>query len=203
MIYSSVSLKNLLDEVGRDATKNILSNFSCPLNLDVEQFIRQKAIPYELAGMARTYLIMAQFDTLNPIGICAIYSITTKSIYINQKMTRSARKLAFGTTYAVGNPVNAILIGQLSKNYFNNLNELISGEQIMSIIIDKIKEIDVLIPSVSVYIECEDKEQLKKYYEKFEFQYFAKSNDNLLQYIIPTKKLVDPEYIKFVLQYQK
>lgn len=38
---------------------------------------------------------------------------------------------------------------------------------IMSLIINHIKEMDVLVPSVSVYVECENKKCLKDYYEKF------------------------------------
>ena len=76
--------------------------------------MRQKAVPYEKAGMARTYLVVAKNHQTSH-GICAIYSLTTKSISISQKMNSKSRKLAFGTTYAIVNPVNAILIGQLSS----------------------------------------------------------------------------------------
>lgn len=193
MIYRTISLKDLIDKFGKQTASDALSKFSCPLNKDVEEFMRQKAVPYERAGMARTYLVVAQ-DRQTTHGICAIYSLTTKSISISQKMNSKSRKLAFGTTYAVGNPVNAILIGQLSKNYQDGNNQYISGELLMSLIIDLVRKMDVLVPSVSVYVECEDKQCLRNYYEKYGFKYFSTNRDGLLQYIIPTRKFISPEY---------
>ena len=125
MNYRTISLKVLIDEFGKKKAFELLSKFSCPLNNDVEEFVHQKAIPFERAGMARTYLVVAE-DSQTSYGICAIYSITTKSISISKEMTNSFRKTAFGTTYAVGNPVNTILIGQLAKNYQDGNDQYIT-----------------------------------------------------------------------------
>lgn len=38
--YSIISLNDMLDTLGEDSTKDILSNFSCPLNADVDFFLR-------------------------------------------------------------------------------------------------------------------------------------------------------------------
>lgn len=195
MNYRTISLKVLIDEFGKKKAFELLSKFSCPLNNDVEEFVHQKAIPFERAGMARTYLVVAE-DSQTSYGICAIYSITTKSISISKEMTNSFRKKAFGTTYAVGNPANTILIGQLAKNYQDGNDQYITGEILMSLIIDYVRKIDILVPSVSVYVECENKECLKKYYEKYGFVNFSTNKDGLLQYIVSTKKFISPEYEK-------
>ena len=42
--YALVLLSDMLDELGEDATKSILSEFSCPKNKDVETFLKKKAI---------------------------------------------------------------------------------------------------------------------------------------------------------------
>lgn len=194
MNYRTIQLRNLIKEFGKENAEKVLSNFSCPMNPDVEEFIHTKAIPFESAGMARTSLIMAQKSSLKPYRLCAIYSLTTKSIEVEKGLSRSLRKKAFGTTYAVGNPVTAILIGQLAKNYHDDNDKLITGEIIMSLISEEVNKIDMLVPSVSVWLECEDKEPLKRYYEKFGFVYFSKSEDGLLQYIMPTKKFINPEF---------
>lgn len=194
MDYETIALKDVIQEFGKKKANSVLSNFLCPLNKDVEDFIHTKAIAFENAGMAKTYLITAQNNNTN-YGICAIYSITTKSLSIDKNMDNKSRKQAFGTKYAIGNPVNAILIGQLSKNYYNDNNKYISGEIIMSLIMEHIKEMDTLVPSVSVYVECEDIPQLRNFYEQYGFTYFSTNSDGLLQYIIPTRKFIAPEYI--------
>lgn len=193
MIYRTIALRDIIDNFGKDDADKILSDFLCPLNKDVEDFMHYKAYPFEEAGMAKTYLIVAQ-DKDVVHGVCAIYSVTTKSITIDMKMKRRQRQLAFGTTYAVGNPINAILIGQLSKNYRNGNNQYITGEILMSLVMEHVKEMDVLVPSVSVYVECDDVKQLRQYYERYGFTYFSRNKDGLLQYIIPTRKFVSPEY---------
>ena len=80
-------------------------------------------------------------------------------------MPRKDREIAFGTSYAVGNPVNAILIGQLSKNYVNGNDKYITGELLMSLIMEHVKRMAVLVPSVSVYVERDDKQPLRDYYQ--------------------------------------
>lgn len=195
MIYQTIALKDIIEKFGKNDANKVLSEFFCPINSDVEMFMHFKAYPYECAGMARTYLIVA-LDHEKIYGVCAIYSVTTKSISISQQMNSKSRRIAFGTTYAVGNPVNAILIGQLSKNYKDGNDQYITGELLMSLIIDHVRKMDILVPSVSVYVECENKPELRSYYEKYGFTYFSTNEDGLLQYIIPTKKFISPEYKK-------
>ena len=51
MIYRTISLYDLLNqEIGKDKIMTILSDFSCPLNLDVEHFIHEKAYDFERVG---------------------------------------------------------------------------------------------------------------------------------------------------------
>lgn len=44
--YVQVNLNNMLKELGENRVNNILSNFSCPLNRDVEYFLHHKAIEF-------------------------------------------------------------------------------------------------------------------------------------------------------------
>lgn len=43
MFYTQISILDMMTEVGEDRCKAILSHFSCPLNYDVEDFIKNKA----------------------------------------------------------------------------------------------------------------------------------------------------------------
>lgn len=44
--YQLISLKEMLDTIGEERVKAILSNFSCPLNGDVEYFLKHRAISF-------------------------------------------------------------------------------------------------------------------------------------------------------------
>ena len=64
----------------------------------------------------------------------------------------------------------------------------------MNLVFDRIRQIDILIPSVVTYVDCEDIECLKNYYCSFGFEFFRKNtieNQELLCYAISTKKIID------------
>ena len=61
--YQEVNLKQLIETVGEDRVKAILSDFSCPQNLDVEMFIRQKAITFAQQSVASTHLVFASYQS--------------------------------------------------------------------------------------------------------------------------------------------
>lgn len=51
MIYRTISLYDLQRQnIGKDVIKNILSDFYCPLNSDVEDFVHKKAYDFERVG---------------------------------------------------------------------------------------------------------------------------------------------------------
>lgn len=55
--YGLVNLKDMIQELGEGRTKEILSEFSCPLNKDVEFFLHCKAIEFARQGIAQTQLL--------------------------------------------------------------------------------------------------------------------------------------------------
>lgn len=59
--YKIVNLMLLVDEIGEERAKALLSNFSCPLNLDVEFFLKQKAIEFAKQGLSQTHLVFASY----------------------------------------------------------------------------------------------------------------------------------------------
>ena len=42
--YEAVNILDMLNAIGEDAVKNILSDFSCPKNLEIESFVKQNAL---------------------------------------------------------------------------------------------------------------------------------------------------------------
>lgn len=51
----------MIEEIGEQKTKQLLSDFSCPQNTDVENFLKTTAIEFSKQGIASTYLIMASY----------------------------------------------------------------------------------------------------------------------------------------------
>ena len=53
------NLRDMLTELGESRTSEILSSFECPLNPDVQTFLREKAVLFSKLGYASTYLVFA------------------------------------------------------------------------------------------------------------------------------------------------
>lgn len=57
--YKVVNLKIMLEELGEERAAELLSKFSCPLNRDVETFLRKKAIEFAKQGFSQTHIVFA------------------------------------------------------------------------------------------------------------------------------------------------
>ena len=53
--YKKILLSDMIEQLGEIETKTILSDFSCPLNKDVETFLRTKAIEFAKQRIASTH----------------------------------------------------------------------------------------------------------------------------------------------------
>lgn len=126
-------------------------------------------------------------DSVNEVRNCSLK-------WIDSKLTRN-KKSFFGTTYAFGKTINTHLIGQLSKNYTNGNDKLISGDLLIELTFERIKEKNMLSPSPVIHIDCKDESKLKQFYEKMGFVYFKKNEDkDLLMYLMPMKKVKDADF---------
>jgi len=58
--YSQFNLFEILAQIGEDRTKTILADFSCPLNCDVEEFLKLKAIEFAKQKIASNRYLKKQ-----------------------------------------------------------------------------------------------------------------------------------------------
>lgn len=59
--YLGLNLSDMITQLGENEVKSILSDFSCPMNKDVEHFLWHTAIEFAKQGIASTYIIMASY----------------------------------------------------------------------------------------------------------------------------------------------
>lgn len=165
--YKIVNLKMMLEEVGEELTKKLLSNFSCPLNEDVETFLKQKAISFSMQGFSQTHLVFTSYKG-NP-ELVGYFCLANKHITVqSSKLSKSLRKRISKFSvldrnidaYCLATP----LIAQLGKNYYNNLNTLITGDELLKIACEKVSHIQMEVGGKFTYLECEDKPKLIQFY---------------------------------------
>lgn len=177
--FVQANLMDMLDVLGEEKVTAILSSFSCPLNLDVEQFLRTKAIPFARMGIAATHLVFASYQS--ETVLVGYYALANKTVAIKaralssrwrQRLNRFAQLNPETHQYLIALP----LIGQLGKNFTNGYNHLISGEALLGMACEKIRGLQLLIGGKMAYLECEDTPRLIEFYRANGFERFANRN---------------------------
>lgn len=175
-----VNLKDLLEELGEERVKDILAEFDCVYNEDVNYFLHEKAIEFTKRGFSTTYLVFLPFRG-EPV-LVGYFAIATKSIDFYKLSGFNSRYKNKITTYATydqrlkKHTLPVYLIGQLGKNYsaVDEVLSLFSGEQLLRLACDRVKFIQSLSSGRFVYLECEDTPALVKFYESNGFRVFDK-----------------------------
>lgn len=174
--YRIANLDDLLDVVGEDDAKSIFADYSCPSNSDIEDFLKHKAIEFSKQGLAKTQLVFASHQ--GQIVLVGYFALAYKTFYIRRtgaisaglrkRIKKFARVISETNCYEISAP----LIAQLGKNYNNDYNKLITGNELLKIACDKVAEGQSLFGGKVVYVECVDNHSLLSFYERNGFREF-------------------------------
>ncbi len=166
----------MVEELGEDEAKAILLNFSCPYNTDVERFLHRTAIEFARQRLSVTYLVFASYKA--ELRLIGYFTLSNKIISISQKVLSNSQRKRYGKFGIYEKDlkrylISAPLIAQLSKNYTNELNRLISGDELLKMAYDKVSEAQSLIGGRIVYLECQDTKRLVEFYTRNGFVAFG------------------------------
>jgi len=154
-------------ELGEDALKELLSEFSCIKNADVERFLKEQAIEFTKKNQSVTYLVFSNDDAT----LMGYFTLTIKPITVNaesfsntmkRKIARVSELDEKNSTYTL----SAYLIAQLGKNYSNSVNIRVTGKQLLQVALETIKELQYMAGGMVVFLEAENEEKLISFYEK-------------------------------------
>lgn len=170
--YKLVNLRLMIDALGEQRTKELLSKFSCPLNQDVETFLRAKAIEFSRQGIAQTHLVYASFKN-SPV-LAGYFSLankymTIKADVVGGKLKQRLKRFSTYNSDIKAYCLSAPLIAQLGKNYYNGADRLISGAELLDLACQKISTIQFDLGGKFAYLECEDKHKLVEFYSLYGF----------------------------------
>ncbi len=166
-------LKNDDKRLGEEKLLQLLSEFSCPLNPDVERFLKQQSIEFAKKHQAVTYLVMSLEDA----ELLGYFSITIKPLVVKAEpfSNTTKRKLARFSeinkseqTYNIA----AYLIAQLGKNYSNNVKGRITGQELLEAAIRQIQILQYQAGGMVAFAEADNKEKLLSFYESYGFKQF-------------------------------
>lgn len=162
-------IQNVLDviqEVGEEQVRTILSSFSCHANKDIQNFLHLNAIDFAKKRISITYIV---FDE-NTDAILGFFTLAHKvlnvpaegmSNTIKRRMDRYARLDKDKNSYLV----SAFLLAQLGKNYALEKEERISGKDLMGCVDSVLDEVQYRIGGGVVYLDSVDNNHLVHFYE--------------------------------------
>lgn len=162
------------EELGEGKLVQLLSEFSCPLNPDVELFLKQQSIEFVKKHQAVTYLVLSSEDAV----LLGYFSIIIKPLVVNaepfsntvkRKLARFSEINKSEQTYNLA----AYLIAQFGKNFSDNAIGRITGEELLEAAIKQTQKLQYQIGGMVAFVEAEDKEKLLSFYSRYGFKRFA------------------------------
>ena len=155
------------NELGEEELRQLLSEFSCKKNLDVERFLKEQSIEFTKKNQSVTFLVFSNQDA----ALVGYFTLAIKPISINaEKFSNTMkRKIARVSEYDAVNgtySLSAYLIAQLGKNYSNGANAKVTGKQLLHAAMTTVKELQYIAGGMVVFLEAENEEKLIHFYEK-------------------------------------
>ena len=175
--YSVINIRRYLNsdnpQLGESRLLQVLSGFSCLRNPDVERFLKKSSVEFTKKNQSVTYLV---FDISSMVLVgyftLALKPLTvrgeTVSNTVKKKLLRVSEWDEKSDTYTM----SAYLIAQLGKNFTNGADKKITGEELLALAWDKIKEIQYLGGGVVTFLEAENEEKLLSFYRDNRFSQF-------------------------------
>lgn len=187
-----ITITNILDSIatlGEDVLRGELSKFVSEKNPEIEEFIREKAIDFARRKLSITYILRDSQDGV----MLGYFTLTHKSIIINNaglsKTTQKKLRRYARFDNETGNYMaSAFLLAQFGKNYAIDNGIRITGSEMMKYVDAVLLDVQKRIGGGILYLDCEDKEKLKNFYEGENFKksgerYSENDNKKYLQYI--------------------
>lgn len=166
-------LENDDGRLGEDKLLQFLSEFYCPLNPDVERFLKKQSIEFVKKHQAVTYLVLSLEDA----ELLGYFSITIKPLVVKAQPFSNTikRKLARFSEIDEGEQtynLAAYLIAQLGKNYNDRAKGKITGKELLEAAIRQTQALQYQAGGMVAFVETENNEKLLSFYESYGFKQF-------------------------------
>ena len=160
-------------EAGEPALIRLLSGFSCPKNLDVERFLKKSAIEFTKKNQSVTYLVVSAEDVrLLGYFTLALKPLTVRGETVSNTMKRKLLRISELDEKSDTYTMSAYLIAQLGKNFSESEGKEITGEELLKLAWDKIKEIQYMGGGMVAFLEAENEQKLLSFYRVNRFSQF-------------------------------
>ncbi|MGB4590325.1 MAG: hypothetical protein WBI17_14000 [Clostridiaceae bacterium] len=181
-----------------EKTQKLISIFVCEKDLDIENFLKDKAIKFEKLGKSRTFFIFD--ENADEFKILGYFALSLQVLKIPEGMIsgNKVKKLDGLSANMRGNRITefpTILIGQLGKNEM--YSDVIEGSEVLEYCLATILEGQARLGGRIIMLECKNIPYLIKLYEKFGFSFLEKDyeENELMQMIkiLGEDEIIEPK----------
>ena len=175
--YSVINIRKYLEsnnpKLGEDDLIQILSEFSCERNSDVEKFLKNSAIEFTKKNQSVTYLLFSVEDgELLGYFTIALKPLTVRGETVSNTVKRKLLRISELDEETQTYTMSAYLIAQLGKNFANGADKRITGEELLEAAWNKIEEIQYRTGGVVTFLEANNEDKLLDFYKDNRFQKF-------------------------------
>ncbi|MCM1251496.1 MAG: GNAT family acetyltransferase [Clostridium sp.] len=166
-------LGNENPRIGEERLIQILSNFSCPKNPDVERFLKQSSIEFAKKNQSVTYLVFSteDFKLLGYFTI-ALKPLTVRGETVSNTTKKKLLRISESDKKSDTYTMSAYLIAQLGKNYTDGRNSKITGKDLIELAWMVIEEMQYMGGGMVTFLEAENAEKLLSFYHNNRFSQF-------------------------------
>ena len=174
--------------VNENDVRRLIESFRCPVNQDVEKFLQHNAMDFTRKKQSITHLICNDKAELLGYFTIALKPLTIQACKFSNTAKKRIERLAKYNTETDSYTISAYLIAQLGKNFGIPTEKRIEGPELLRWIQATIKAVQMNVGGIVEFLECENNDFLKKFYEDNRFTYFdsrianGSSSKTLLQY---------------------
>jgi pimeloyl-CoA synthetase len=168
MAYAIVPLDRFLELWSEREVNELLSEFSCSKDKDVQRYIRKKAIEHEKSQISITYLL---FDSEEIVQLVAYVTVAISSFSVDEKR---CEEVFPGKMNANRGMAQSYLIGQIGKidGYDKKIGDIVI-DHAMGIIREANKNVGCRVAR----LDCKD--ALVRYYETKGFRFLDKRDKDI------------------------
>ena len=170
MPFTSVNILDFLEDVGKETLEELFQSFSCPLNLEIEDFLRTKAVDFAVKKISMTYLVFNEDNDLLGYYTLTHKSLTIPKVSVSKTLQRKIERFSSQDIEADSYQASAFLLAQLGKNLSIDTGKGIKGIELLKCSLDILKKVQHLIGGGIVFLECEDKPKLIDFYQQNNFR---------------------------------
>ena len=179
MAFSVQSIADVIDTQGKDVVDDMIDSFSCRYNVEIDTYLRKRAIDFTRKSVTVTHLVLDE-DTGLFVGYFAlthkpvVFQSSALSGVQRKRVERFARLNSNTGAYTV----SAFLIAQIGKNYLARNGDLISGEELLALARNRLLTAKEQIGGQIVFVEMEHgNDKLAKFYADNGFVQFGTRDD--------------------------